>query len=403
MTSIGDSSELGEVGGMDQEQNPEGESMERADSIENIESTGRPDSTELEEATLEPDALIEAQRDFTEAEAIETAFTELVDASQESSAEEGKGALGQGSFDPSQQYSGVEMAEGEVLVDQDWNEGANAPPTEETAGAGESLLGSADADDRPLEEIIDGGEMMGYAKSVKGGTAKAELATHQLGEEDIQRKGSSTVDLESPPGGPGMDYKPIPAEEGVIHMDGKGGDLTDDREVKFDTAEGVIPKIEAEEGVIAKLDLEEGALPKLDVVKGEVDPVEGGGGLVDFKFFKVENKDEQEGSLIAKDPAYLEAEGIRVSQTFEAALGRAVTDPAFRHELLEDAQGALADYELSAEEIALLGQIDPDGLQQVAEQIRSQFENLEDPAAQTILGRIIADVLSGGSGVVKGE
>ena len=90
------------------------------------------------------------------------------------------------------------------------------------------------------------------------------------------------------------------------------------------------------------------------------------------------------------------------NKTKEAALGRAVTDPAFRQELLDDAQAALGEYGLSDEEIALLGQIDPEALQQVAEQIKAQFENLEDPAAQTVLGRIISNVLSG-PGMVKFE
>jgi hypothetical protein len=247
---------------------------------------------------------------------------------------------------------------GPASLDRTTSGDADDRPTEEMGFATEGWSTSGDADDRPTEEVVAGID----------------------GESKDDRHGEEITD-----------HKPIPAEEGALDLDGKGGDVAVDPVVKLELEGGVIPKMDVEEGVV----------PLSDIVLGGIDTLESGGDLVDFKFFKVEGQAGQEGSLIAKDNAYLE--GIQPSQSMEAALGRAVIDPAFRQDLLDDTSGALAEYDLAAEEVALLGQIDPDGLQQVAEQIKSQFENLEDPTAQTVLGRIISDVLSSGSGVVKGE
>jgi hypothetical protein len=369
MTSIGDNSNLDEVGGISQEQNPTGEAMEREDSVEIAESGETTDEVELDEATLDPAALIEAQQEYGQAEAIESALTDLV-------------------------------------VSGD-SEGANAPATEELDVEVEGLVGQVRA---------------GYdSEGSSQGNVETEIAQ---GYDELDREGSSKGNVEITSGHDAgdpvpleeltYDHKPIPADEGTVDLDGKGNDIRFDPEVKLDqddrgyhkldAQEGVIPDVEMHDERAFKFDPEEGALPKIDseegIVLGGIDTLDSGEGFVDFKFFRSDAQVKLD-SDIAKDPAYLE--GMEPSQSLESALGRAVTDPAFRQELMENAQDALTEYDLSTREIELLSQIDPDGLQQVAEQIKSQFENLDNPTAQTVLGRIITNVLSGGSGVVKGE
>lgn len=350
MTSIGDRSEMDEVGGMDQDQSPAGDSIGRADTIENVDSGETTDAIELDEATLDPAALIEAQQEYGQAEAIESTLADLVESAETA--------------------------------------GATAPGTE-----------GLDVGDEETASLVG----QGYdSRGSSQGNVETEIVPGLDRGEAVPVEGLT------------FDHKPIPADEGTVDLDGKGNDIRVDPEVKFDhddrgyhkldADEGVIPKVEMHDDRAFKFDPEEGVLPKIDaeegIVLGGIDTLESGVGLTDFKFFQPDAQVKLD-SDIAKDPAYVE--GIEQSQALEAALGRAVIDPAFRQDLLDDAQAALVEYDLSAQEIELLGLIDPDGLQQVAEQIKSQFENLDDPAAQTVLGRIIANVLSGSSGVIKDE
>jgi hypothetical protein len=129
------------------------EPLDRADTIESSlnQEIGR--TAELDDATLEPAAQIEAAGDYAQSEAIEAAMTELVDESQQEAAEGGKRDFDQKTDGPSQHYSGVQMTQGEVQSDQDWNEGANAPPTEEAGGRETNYSPSAGADHVPLEEM----------------------------------------------------------------------------------------------------------------------------------------------------------------------------------------------------------------------------------------------------------
>jgi hypothetical protein len=358
MTGIGDSSNMDEVGGLSQEQNPAGEAMDRENSVEIAETGDTTDEVDLEEATLDPAALIEAQQEYGQAEAIESALTNLVDSAE--------------------------------------SEGANTPSTEELDVEVEGIVGQVRAgfdDDGSSQGNVETEIAQGYDELDREGSSKGNVeitSSHDAGDpvpvEDLT-----------------YDHKPIPAAEGTVDLDGKGNDIRVDPEVKLDVVEGAMPKLDAGDDGTLKFDTEEGAMPKIDaqegIVLGGIDTLENGG-LVDFKFFRSDAEVKLD-SDIAKDPAYLE--GIEQSQALEAALGRAVIDPAFRQELLEDAQGALAEYDMSDHEVELLSQIDPDGLQQVAEQIKAQFETLDDPTAQTVLGRIITDALSTGSSVVKGE
>lgn len=150
MTGILDEVDFDGEGGREQ---ANAEPMERADSIEHLVSDEQGEQAVLEDATLEPAAQIETAGDYAQSEAIEAAMTEMVDEALQETAEGGKRDFGQESSDPSQAYSGVQMAQGEVLADQDWNEGANAPPTEEGSAERQSMSTSGDADDRPVEEI----------------------------------------------------------------------------------------------------------------------------------------------------------------------------------------------------------------------------------------------------------
>jgi hypothetical protein len=113
----------------------ESEGLERGQ--ENIE-----EQRALEESTHEPGARIEESSDIQEAEAIEANLVQLVDGqspeyvegqvlSADNFEEEqeyyqegsgGKSAFGSETSDPQKHYTGVEMKQGEVLQDDDWNE-----------------------------------------------------------------------------------------------------------------------------------------------------------------------------------------------------------------------------------------------------------------------------------------
>ncbi len=140
---------------------------------------------ELEAATTEPETVVERSVEYSEAEAIEAAFVDLVEPVSEASSEEGEyrvktkipwihdttdpddeealddiassteadsqrgsytlpevgdeAVLDSGGLDPRDHYAGVEMQPGEVLQDQDWNEA-------ESGGEVEVALGEADSE-----------------------------------------------------------------------------------------------------------------------------------------------------------------------------------------------------------------------------------------------------------------
>jgi hypothetical protein len=131
--------------------------------------------------------------------------------------------------------------------DQEWNDvpssrTGGSPSPQETGAIVEDWSTSGDVDDRPIEEMIDliaspagepiaeddgsqvvpiipmhmqqdGGEYLGYVKSVKGGIAKAELATHDLGPEEIKKKHTTVLADEAGSLEGRMDFKPIPVEK----------------------------------------------------------------------------------------------------------------------------------------------------------------------------------------------
>jgi hypothetical protein len=118
MTGMGHDSRIDEVGDMDREQNPMGESLRRADTIENIEGSESTDAIELEEATLDPEALIETQQVYAQAESIEAAVIELVDTSQDVSGESGNRIDAGEARDPSLLYRQRPIEELETAASQ---------------------------------------------------------------------------------------------------------------------------------------------------------------------------------------------------------------------------------------------------------------------------------------------
>jgi hypothetical protein len=67
----------------------------------------------------------------------------------------------------------------------------------------------------PAEELDSspGREMLGFVDELEGGIAKAEVATHDLGPEDVERKIKTQLAGEGESQRPSMDFKHIPAEE----------------------------------------------------------------------------------------------------------------------------------------------------------------------------------------------
>jgi hypothetical protein len=175
--------------------------MERADSIEHLAADEQGEQIVLDDATLEPAAQIEAGGDYPQSEAIEAAMTELIDGAQEEAAEGGKRAFGRDTFDPNQHYSGVNLAQGEVKTDQDWNEEANAPPTEEIMVEGQEQAVVGALEDRPLTEVHSAASQAIARVFVEDGfhdrlmeDPDTALAEHGLSREDLPDLG----DLDTP-------------------------------------------------------------------------------------------------------------------------------------------------------------------------------------------------------------
>jgi ribosomal protein L11 methyltransferase len=122
---------------------------------------------------------------------------------------------------------------------------------------------------------------------------------------------------------------------------------------------------------------------------------------MDFKFFRPSDLEStSEVPIDTKDPAYLKGkiEGVESStgyENLEPILGRAVTDPAFREQLAHDRDAALVAYELTEEEHHLLSQINPEQLEQMAEELQARYAESADPVIQTAQGILLAELLWG--------
>lgn len=82
-------------------------------------------------------------------------------------------------------------------------------------------------------------------------------------------------------------------------------------------------------------------------------------------------------------------------ENLEPILGRAVTNKAFREQLVGDPDAALGEYDLSDEELSLLGQISPNQLEQMAEEVRARFDESIDASIQAAQGTLLAELLWG--------
>ena len=60
-----------------------------------------------------------------------------------------------------------------------------------------------------------------------------------------------------------------------------------------------------------------------------------------------------------------------------------------------DPDAALGEYDLSDEELSLLGQISPNQLEQMAEEVRARFDESIDASIQAAQGTLLAELLWG--------
>ncbi len=127
----------------------------------------REDSVEIEAASVEPEAVVERAGDYMEAEEIEDAVIEAVD---------------------------TQITSDDPIPIEAIGKEASVPTTEEWSPSG-------DVQDRPTKELeeSEGSEMLGFVDDLSGGMTKAEVATHELGNEDIKRKERTSIKLDGEP------------------------------------------------------------------------------------------------------------------------------------------------------------------------------------------------------------
>jgi len=276
--------------------------------------------------------------------------------------------IGEGKDDPAKRYSGVEFVQGDVIEDQDWNEGGGTP-TETVAKIDSFTHEMQDVDALYQDEVgldfkpIPAGET-GEGRSPSEGVSKIDAFTHEMPD----REASGNLNPE-------------------VALDGKGGDITEaqlEPEAALDR-EAVIPKLEVAQDS-RKVEEGENIIPKLEI--GAVGP--------DFKFFTSDSSEGISGTpLDAKDPAYLREEGLLESKGLEEVLGRAVTDSAFRQQFTTDAESVLAEFNLTDDEIGMLSRVDPDRLEEIAGQLQAQFRGGEDQETREAQGRMLSELLWG--------
>jgi hypothetical protein len=385
---------------------------------------------ELEEATHEPEARVEQRADYAEAEAIESAMADLVEAASElHEIPEQQPLPGETQGELTKHYSGVELTQGDVARDQDWNEGQGSTGTEAVACDGSSKL---DADEvGVLESAVipadDGanrfspGERAGKAEVLEGRDREVEelpvipkvelpggSPLEEVAKVDAFTQGADSIQ----PGAPadlGLDHKPIPAEQpgdrgapseevakidsftrgaegieatrpgglgGEVALDGKGDDVTptlDGKGNELDEQQ-VIPKIEA----AGDASPPEAVIPKLEA-DGSMQPIEDVIPKLDL-------------GVSWKFDEGLSAAG---AENLEPILGRAVTDPPFRERLVQDYESAIEEYDLTPDEQGMLAQIDFSQLEALARELETRFMAADNPGAQDALGRLFSQLLWG--------
>lgn len=424
------------------------------ESPEEIAESPEIERVELDETTVEPEATVERSGDIAEAEAIEEAVVQAVEAIVPASEEH------------------VEM-EG-IRADTD------KPPVEvelklEPSATAEPILEERERsiEEQPDEETKE--EFMGYVNQVEGSAVKAEVGTHDLGPEEIERKIRTEWEGESEPSNILMDFKPIPADEldegvldrkrpGMETIEEKGGEVSLDRkgddkpvlaemgdQVSLDRKGGdqPLPNTSGDEVTLERkgddgpaLDgkgtevspdmkfikedpsdkvgkitgpsfreelLDEEILKldtttdefKVEQVDGVIPKLEVEAGGVDFKFFRpAPSEGGIEPPEDVKDPAYLQGEdaGVEVPAghaNLESILGRAVIDSNFRERLAQDIESIIGEYNLAKEELDLLAQIDPQQLVQMVSEVQARFAESTEEALQAAQGSILAELLWG--------
>lgn len=291
----------------------------------------------MDEATYEPEAHVENSGRIEESEAIEQAVVDLVDAVEmiplDAQADETPDAE-----DPARRYGAVELTPGAVLQDEDWNEGGGSPA---------------------------------------GTVAKVDSFTQEAG-----------THTRAQPEALGMDFKPVPAAQ-----PGEGAVETER------TAEPATGEVSHNDHWSSEVALDGKGGAPVTPMDGErapgeeaIDTVEEGSSGVDFELFRETVND---GIAVPREAieAVEEDELSRGSRRMEEVLGRAVTDPAFRAALREDAEAALEGHDLTPEVFNLLTRIDPDRLEQLAGRLHAQFEDLQNPATQEVLKKSLDALL----------
>jgi hypothetical protein len=292
------------------------------------------------------------------------------------------------------------------------------PPSRDQTG--DHLESPADAKDLEVTQDQDRPSYDVDAKPIPAGgdqEASGEPATTEGGAHEDHPRGEVALDGkgEAPAlDGKGDDINPdvkfIDHEASVAHehdssgevaldgkgeapaLDGKGDDI--DPDVKF-----IDPEPFVQDGKISGPTPKGDEMDKVDVAdptfKVEIDPSAG-----ELKIVKGEVESGVDVPTDAKDPAYIKdklegLESITGYENLEPILGRAVTDPAFRRLLMENPEAAVGSYGLNPEELELLGQIDPEQLDQLAGEVQARFADHSDESLTAAQGNLLIELIWG--------
>lgn len=212
-------------------------------------------SRELEEATHEPGVRVEESGDIQEAEMIEANLVQLVDIQttkyyegkvldaedfeeeqeyhQEKGGEGGKASFGSDTSDPLKNYTAVKMEQGEVLLDNDWNEEEGTTQEIENAFVGLERLQQAALED--IKEIQE-------TKIELGKEEKDRLEENYASDEPRPKKSGregGTGEEEPPP----SDEEALALQMRINRQQKKGQTLSNKSEGDPDTGEKIINNI----------------------------------------------------------------------------------------------------------------------------------------------------------------
>ena len=181
----------------------------------------------VDRAAFAPEDTVEKTSDFKEAEAVQEAFVAVMPAVQLSETPPapetgqdsgGKSGLGNQNTNPADHYAGVNMTQGEVLKDNDWNEDGSNPNnvetytpslTENQATAAEHIEGQSEA----VVGAIAGLRMANSAVET------LEAIIDELQEEPGRRQNDNTSDHGDVPEGMTDRDLPPAGQEDAAEMD----------------------------------------------------------------------------------------------------------------------------------------------------------------------------------------